>query len=465
MSMSTSTATIADENTVPEQTETSLGKMTVRREKFIPISRLALMQRLADTEKRGMGAGGHSSCKELFRYLSVWRHQSYQKRLARLKQCYLPFSPDRDTKRIIQYSDEQLADLKTDLIVHIKELLQQANYEAIGTDELEDMLQANSAHGLELNVDLSEFDEVLIYARGREIDTIVKRNPERLYLSKHTIEVPVYKRLFLLLKLKSVEQRVREIMESEGVSQKKALKINKKQRRSLPVDPDGSYVYLRLFKNIPQEDMEMMFPNTQVKLRLFDKVKLGVTAGGGTIAGIAGAATKIMAAVASANPLGLAAAMLGVVGLLFRQVMSVFNTRTKYMMMLAQRLFFHSLSNNRGVLTLLVDRAEEEDIKEEMLAYFFLQRYPMPPEELRENGKLDVMIEQFLTQEFDVIVDFDLEDALKRLNADQLLAVDANNIISALPPAEACAILERKWRSLLASDEDESLEAEYEEET
>ncbi len=240
---------------------------------------------------------------------------------------------------------------------------------------------------------------------------------------------------------------------------------NQKQRRGLPVDPDGSYVYLRLFKNIPQEDMEMMFPNTQVKLRLFDKVKLGVTAGGGTVAGIAGAATKIMAAIASANPLGLAAALLGVIGLLFRQVMSVFNTRTKYMMMLAQRLFFHSLSNNRGVLTLLVDRAEEEDIKEEMLAYFFLQRNPMPPEELREDGKLDVMIEQFLTKEFGVIVDFDLEDALKRLNADQLLAVDENNIISAVPPAEACAVLEQKWRTLLTSDDDEILETEYEEET
>ena len=157
-----------------------------------------------------------------------------------------------------------------------------------------------------------------------------------------------------------------------------------------------------LFRSIPREDMEMMFPNTQVKLRMFDKVKLGVTAGGGTIAGIAGAASKIMAAVATASPLGLLAAIGGVVGLLFRQVMTVFNTRTKYMMMLAQRLFFHSLANNRGVLTLLVDRAEEEDIKEEMLAYFFLQRNPMPPEDLREDGKLDILIEQFLTREFGV---------------------------------------------------------------
>ena len=53
-----------------------------------------------------------------------------------------------------------------------------------------------------------------------------------------------------------------------------------KQRQGLPDDPKGQYVYMRLFKDIPQEDLEMMFPNTQVQLRLFDKIKLGVTAGG-----------------------------------------------------------------------------------------------------------------------------------------------------------------------------------------
>ncbi len=465
MSITTPDITLADENIASPQQGGASQPQEFRREKFIPISRLALMQRLADEEKQGLASNGANSCKDLFRYLSVWRHQAYQKRLARLKQFYLPFSPDRDTKRITQYSDEQLLDYKIGLISELKKLVAQANYEAITPEKLAELLQANSAHGLELKVDLSEFDEVLIYARGRENETIKKRVIDNLYLVPREFEVPIYKRLFLLLKLKSVDVRVQEIMRNEQVNEKKARKINAKQRRGLPDDPQGNHVYLRLFKNIPREDMEMMFPNTQVKLRMFDKIKLGVTAGGGTVAGIAGAASKIMAAVASANPIGLLAAFAGVVGLLFRQVMTVFNTRTKYMMMLAQRLFFHSLANNRGVLTLLVDRAEEEDIKEEMLAYFFLQRHPMPPEDLREEGKLDVMIEQFLTREFGVTVDFDLEDALKRLNSDQLLTVDDNNIISAVPPAQACLILEQKWRALLSQDEDDGSEMEYEEET
>ena len=442
--------------------DTALPQAQPRRENFIPIGRQALMDRLAREEKRDTKAARHHTCKDLFRYLSAWRHQTYQRRLTRLKQCYLPFSPDRDTKRVLQYTPEQLEQLKADLIRNIKVLLVQANYEAIDKDRLEELLQANSAHGLELKVDLSEFDEVLIYARGRETEIIEKRVPDNLYLFKRKFEVPVYKRLFLLLKLKSVDQRIKEIMQDENISEKAARRKNRKQRRGLPEDPDGSFVYLRLFKNIPREDMEMMFPNTQVKLRLFDKVKLGLTAGGGTVAGVAGAASKIAAAVATANPIALAGAILGIVGLLFRQVMSIFNTRTKYMMQLAQRLFFHSLANNRGVLTLLVDRAEEEDIKEEMLLYFFLLRNPMPASELRENGRLDVMIEEFLTREFGVIVDFDLEEALGRLNSDHLLAAGLDNTIRAIPPKEACAVLERKWRKLLSSDDDLPAETEYE---
>ncbi|MCF6200259.1 MAG: DUF3754 domain-containing protein, partial [Hyphomicrobiaceae bacterium] len=254
---------------------------TLRREKFIPVSRLGLMDRLAKTEQLTLQGDEQASCKNLFRYLSVWRHQTYQKRLSRLKQCYLPFSPDRDTKRVREHSAKQLHTFKVGLMFEINVLLQQANFEAIGAAKLEELLQANSAHGLELEVDLGEFDDVLLYARGLETETIQKRVPDNLYLFKKTFEVPTYKRLFLLLKLKSVEQRIVEIMEKRKVSEAKARRINKKQRHGLPDDPKGEYIYLRLFKDIPQEDLEMMFPNTQVQLRLFDKIKLGVTAGGG----------------------------------------------------------------------------------------------------------------------------------------------------------------------------------------
>ena len=84
-----------------------------------------------------------------------------------------------------------------------------------------------------------------------------------------------------------------------------------------------------------------------------------------------GTATKILAAT---NPFTLAFGLLGFSAVVFRQVTKFFNTRNRYMMVLAQSLYFCSLANNRGALTLIADAAEEEDVKEDMLLYAFLAK-------------------------------------------------------------------------------------------
>ena len=61
----------------------------------------------------------------------------------------------------------------------------------------------------------------------------------------------------------------------------------------LPETVSSDFVYIKLFKNIPRTDLEMAFPNTEVRFRLLDKIKLGVTAGSGVGAGVVGTATKL----------------------------------------------------------------------------------------------------------------------------------------------------------------------------
>ena len=46
--------------------------------------------------------------------------------------------------------------------------------------------------------------------------------------------------------------------------------------------------------------------------------------------------------------------------MIFRQVIRFFNTRNRYMMVLAHNLYFGSLANNRGALTLIADRARRK---------------------------------------------------------------------------------------------------------
>ena len=65
--------------------------------------------------------------------------------------------------------------------------------------------------------------------------------------------------------------------------------------------PADKYAYgpgdtmLKLFQNVPRADIEMLFPNTKVEFKLLDKLKLGLTAGGGTVAGLMSIIPKFFA--------------------------------------------------------------------------------------------------------------------------------------------------------------------------
>ncbi|MBI1384061.1 MAG: DUF3754 domain-containing protein [Rhizobiales bacterium] len=410
------------------------------RETFIPVSRLDVFERL--TAASAWAPGEAAEVRRFFKYLAAWRHQAYMERLLKLKDAYLNFSPDRDTIKLESVPASELPVLQERTIKLVVELLERANYRPITRDQLNQIFAEDSAYGLELSVDLDEFEELLIFCRGASSKTLRQRTWRKLWLGHAVREVPIYQRLLLLLKLKDEETRIGEIMRQEDVSRAKAKRTLRKLRKLRSMVPDSvssDFIYLKLFKQIPRADLQMMFPNTRVEFRLWDKIKLGVTAGGGTIASVATTLTKVLAAV---NPVSIVMAIIGLVGVIFRQVMKFFNQRNQYMMVLAQNLYFHTLADNRGVLTLLCDRAEEEDVKEEMLLYSLIAKEPLLEQDL---GEAREAIETFLDEEFGVQVRFDLEDALQRLLADGVVTRGADQALYAMPPREAALHVDRMW--------------------
>jgi hypothetical protein len=328
----------------------------------------------------------------------------------------------------------------------VESLLVQANFIRLSTDDVQRLLIARSPYGLHLDVDLTEFDEALLYYRGTGVVTREERNPWKLYLVKERFEVPIFERLFLLLKLKPNATRIAEIMETTGADGKRAARMLHRARAHLPVGVSSDHIYVKMFKRIPQIDLEMLFPNTKIAFRPFDKLKLMVTAGGGTVAGVTGTATKLLAAT---NPFTLAFGIAGLSAVVFRQVMSFFNTRNRYMMVLAQNLYFCSLANNHGALTLIADRAEEEEVKEDMLLYAFLARHPSKYDAL---SNIKSYATDFLKERCGVTVDYDAEDALRRLLADGLVRNDGSGNLTAIAPDEARAHLDTLWDRLLDVD-------------
>ncbi|HHL18622.1 MAG TPA: DUF3754 domain-containing protein [Thiothrix sp.] len=407
-------------------------------ETFIPISRFALKDCLTHSAFNQLG----TEYNTYLLYFCAWRHQHYRNKLQDLKALYLPFSPDRDTLTILNYTTKERKGMQHKLTQELSTLLKQANYATINQHDLETIFAKASHYGLQLKVDLSEFDEVLLFSRGASIKQEERRTLKSMFLRKETLNIPIFQRLFLLLKLKPEADRIQEIMVEQSVNEKKAAKILKKYRKMLPEQMSSDVIYLKIFKQIPHIDLEMLFPNAQIKLKPFDKLKLTITAGGGTAGSVVAAITKLAVV---ANPLAIVGVLLGLAGVIVRQVTKFFTQRTKYMMILAQNLYFHNLANNRAVLTLMVDRAEEEEIKECFLLYHFLahSKEPQPRATIKHD------IEQFMQQQFAVTISFDIETPLQSLLNDGILTELPDNRLTVLPPIEALAKVNLLWKNAI----------------
>jgi len=107
---------------------------------------------------------------------------------------------------------------------------------------------------------------------------------------------------------------------------------------------------------------------------------------------------------------------------------------------LADSLYFKNLDNNTGVFHRLIDAAEEEEGKEAILAYYFLLR----SKEALTVAELDQSIEQWFQQEYQHSLDFEVEDAIRKLEELNLIQITGHHI-TAISLKKARAKLDNIW--------------------
>lgn len=406
------------------------------REKFIPITKSALIDRLTHTD--AWAPGEAIAARKFLQYLDYWRRQTYSAGLRTVDKSYEAFNPDSDLLATRAFSPADRTKMQAVVVDHVKFLLKQANYIQIEPKDM-NLLAKGSHYGLELKVDLEAFDELLVFYRGRSSRTDERREAHKFY-RKVEFEVPIFRRLFVLFKLKPVEQRVTELMRENEWTRKEAERYVKKMRSLLSDQISSDNVYMKLFKNMPRSDIEMIFPNTRVAFRRFDKIKLGLTSGGSVGMGVFGAAGKL--ALAASNPIAAIGAVAGLGGIAVRQGVNFMNQRQRYMVVMAQNLYFHAMADNRSALIKLADRAAEEDFKEEILLYSVLAKTPTYRHQLND---VDRGIERYLRNTFEIDVDFDLQEALGRLMTDGIVTEQPDGLLSVLSPPRAAAHIDAKW--------------------
>ena len=409
-------------------------------ERFIPIS----LSELAD-DLSAAAPVQREAFRAMSRIFVACTYLRFHERLRGLKRAYLPFSPDPDTVTRRVSDPAQRLQQSARFLDDMRELLDDANFEELSRADLQKALEKISPHGIQVSVDYDDFDQAAVFYRGSARKVEYLRDWHKLYLAWQRWESPVYRRLFVLIKLKDPERRVQELT-AQGMSARRARRRVAATWSKLPEEARHEGIYLKLFKDIPATDLEMLFPTVRVRMRLFDKIKLGITGGGGTIGGLVATVSKITA---SLNPYTVATALAGFIGIVARQVGNVFHQRTKYMMALAQHLYFHNLSNNLGVISYLLDMARDEENKEALLAYYFLYYGEDKP---YTAERLDQTVESYIREEYGIAVDFEVNDGLEKLRKIGVLMENPDGTLQVEAPQAVCKRLQVLGKVLFEGD-------------
>ena len=173
-------------------------------------------------------------------------------------------------------------------------------------------------------------------------------------------------------------------------------------------------MFLKLFKNVVAEDLEMLLPYVRIQMRLLDHLKIGSSVMGG----IATAVLKSFTA-AILSPWVLLLILLGFFWSAIRSIYSFFSSKTKYM---------QTLSSN-SVLPEPRQQHRRADGTGRLRRGGGVQRALCWPttsctsERNRDftQAELDHRVEQWLLSEFGLDADFDVSDAVRKLADKELL--------------------------------------------
>jgi Protein of unknown function (DUF3754) len=410
------------------------------RQRFIPFGKSDVLEMLV--AHASLADADRPRLRAVASLLSRIFQVDFDEKIEALKAHYAPFDPDLDVRRWKEPTAAETLEHERLLVEKLQTLLNDANYEPLSAADLAHALAEESLFNVSLFIDFDDFVEHVIYTRGI---TVKRATVKKHFFWKDEIDVPTFERVAILVRFKP-----------------KAY-FDGKERKALAFEP-GSMM-LKLFKDVPKADLEMLFPNTQVRMNTKDKLLLGVPGviGGVVVlvktgASIVGAALIVWllaeAEVERTPPrypqphqmaliIGALTAVLALFGYLFRQYGAYKNRKLAFMKALTDNLYFRNLDNNAGVFHRVGDAAAEEEWKEAILGYFFLLHAGAP----QTAEQIDDAVEAWFEKTHETRIDFEIADAIRKLVDLRLCDVrpGAEPSYDAVPLDEASRRLTARW--------------------
>lgn len=359
-----------------------------RRETFVPLHTTDLVEFL--TQHPALNEQTQHDFRQVAALILSLLHHLYRQRHEQLTYAYAPLDPDRDTLLKSVPTAEHRDGLCDKVFSRLQDALNRANYRQLSLQDIQQAMQAASQWGVRMRVNFSALQRLEVYSRGSVVGQRPYRNWRKLF-RKELVEVPLHQRLVVVFRTLDGHPSAEQF--------------------------DSRKVYLRMFKNVPQQDVDMMLPATGFRISLFDQSRIVLP----SIYAVGITLWKLLRYVVMLTLLGVfktvALAVLILVAIGFG-VKSMFtytlNTRRRYLLSMAQSLYYQNLDNNAGVMLRLLEDGEQQEACEGILAYFVMAVL-MSDKEVLSLKEVDAECESIVLEATGISIDFDIEDAARDL--------------------------------------------------
>lgn len=440
---------------VPENAEASLRRLASvqdeaasahplpsAREQAIPVRKSALLDALIEHGQLA-SAAEKDAFRRLARLLALIYHYEFFDRLERLRDAYHGLDPDRDGHDDVEpLAREQAYEALRALLLDV---LHSANFVEISHDEIERAHKEHAIVRVEVRASLDDFREVRLFRRGHRHEQLTVA--DWWGLRKRVIAADVYRDVVLLVGAKPQSGKTGNV------------RMPWRSKRSLR---PGSML-IKSFRDIASADLNALMPNIRVVMSTLDRLILTVPAIAGGLPIIFNLASTVtvlflvagfyLGLVGSVHDddmkkaLAAVSGMVALGGFLMRQWLKYQRQSLKYHKELADTVYYRNVNNNAGLFDSLIATAEAQDCKEAFLACYFL----LTASEPLTQAALDQQIEQWLQQRFALDVEFEVKDALAKLDRLGILQRDGE-MLRILPMGEIVTRLEAVWVTKFRSE-------------
>ncbi|KAF9605239.1 hypothetical protein IFM89_014636 [Coptis chinensis] len=449
-----------------------MGKDVIRleREAVIPILKPKLIMTLANLiQHTSDRAEFLKLCKRFESIIRSWYFLQFED----LMQLYSLFDPVNGAQKLEQQnlSDEEVDILEQNFLNHLFKVMEKSNFKVSSQEEIEVAHSGQYLLNLPITVDESKLDKKLlkkyflehphenlpefsdkyiIFRRGigidrttdyffmEKVDVIISRlwawllritrlhyifsrkSSQRLQNDpKKTDEIKTEggeADLFVeRIRLENMELSMRNLLSKITIQEPTFDRMIVVYRRAGTKAKTERGVYVKHFKNIPMADMEIVLPEKKnPSLTPMDWVKFLVSAVLGLVA-LAGSLEM-----PKADFWVIIAIFSGLIGYCAKIYLTFQANMATYQNLITQSMYDKQLDSGRGTLLHLCDDVIQQEVKEVIISFFILM----------EQGKatkndLDLQCEELITEEFGGNCDFDVDDAVQKLEKMGVVARDS----------------------------------------